>query len=87
MLEHPTARLQDPARSARVGETLRALSDARGFGWIALTEDESFAEAAGGTRLTLNAATGDLRAGQGLAPLVLVTCCRPGLQARHARRA
>ena len=65
MLEHPTARLQDPARSARVGETLRALSDARGFGWIALTEDESFAEAAGGTRLALNAATGELRAAKG----------------------
>ena len=65
MLEHPTARLEDPARSAGVGATLRALADARGFGWIALTEDESFAEAAGGTRLTLNAATGELRPASG----------------------
>lgn len=64
MLEHPTARLQDRERSARVGETLRALSAARGFGWIALTEDTAFAEAAGGTRLTLVAATGELTPGK-----------------------
>ena len=61
MLEHPTAALDQGAESARFGETLRAFSDARGFGWIAISEDRSFAEASGGTRLQLDATTGEVR--------------------------
>lgn len=62
MLEHPTAQLADAEASTRIGETLGKLSDAYGFGWIALTEDAAFAEAARGTVLELNPATGELAA-------------------------
>jgi predicted ABC-type transport system involved in lysophospholipase L1 biosynthesis ATPase subunit len=61
MLEHPTAALDQAAESARFGETLRAFSDTRGFGWIAISEDRAFAEATGGTRLRLDAASGEIR--------------------------
>jgi putative ABC transport system ATP-binding protein len=62
MLEHPTAQLADSEASTRIGETLAKLSDTYGFGWIALTEDEAFAEAARGTVLELSPATGELAA-------------------------
>ena len=60
MLEHPTAELGDRDASARIGETLGKLSDIYKFGWIALTEDAAFAEAARGTVLELNPLTGKL---------------------------
>jgi putative ABC transport system ATP-binding protein len=60
MLEHPTAQLGDRDAAARIGETLRKLSETYGFGWIALTEDAAFAEAARGAVIDLNAATGEL---------------------------
>jgi ABC-type lipoprotein export system ATPase subunit len=59
LLEHPTARLA-AADSPRIGETLKEIARTRGLGWIALTEDERFARAAGGRRLRLQAATGVL---------------------------
>jgi putative ABC transport system ATP-binding protein len=62
MLEHPTAQLPDREAASRIGETMSRLSDAYGFGWIALTEDAAFAEAARGTVLELNPATGELAA-------------------------
>jgi ABC-type lipoprotein export system ATPase subunit len=62
MLEHPTAHLGDRDAAARIGETLGKLSETYRFGWIALTEDAAFAEAAGGAVLDLNAATGELAA-------------------------
>ena len=62
MLEHPTAPLADPDASTRIGATLGKLSDAYGFGWIALTEDAAFAGAARGRVLDLNPATGELAA-------------------------
>ena len=58
LLEHPAAQLEDAAAAARTGKTLRALSDARGFGWLAIGEDATFADAAGATRLALAPATG-----------------------------
>lgn len=61
LLEHPTARLAHPAARS-LGTTLRAISDARGIGWIAVTEDAGFADAAGGRWLRLNPATGRLAA-------------------------
>jgi len=61
MLEHPTSRLTDRDASSRLGRTLQALSTSRAFGWIALTEDAVFAEAAGGMVLTLDPASGGLR--------------------------
>lgn len=59
LLEHPTARL-DAAASAALGATIRQVSEARRLAWIALTDDEAFARAAGGTRLRLKASTGEL---------------------------
>ena len=64
MLEHPTAQLDQAEHSAAFGSTLKALSAARGFGWIAITEDEAFAQASGGTRMRLNPATGKIEAGK-----------------------
>jgi len=58
MLEHPTGRLDQAGESAAFGETLRTLSASRGFGWIAISEDEAFAQASGGTRRRLDPATG-----------------------------
>ena len=58
LLEHPTAQLDDAAASGRVGEALRALSEARGFGWLSIGEDEAFADAAGASRLAVAPATG-----------------------------
>lgn len=60
LLEHPTARL-DPAASGEFGAALRRVSESRGIGWVALTDDAGFAHTAGGTRLSLDAASGELR--------------------------
>ena len=59
LLEHPTAGVEVAAAEA-IGETLRRVSDARGLGWIALTEDDRFVRATGATRLRLRPATGEL---------------------------
>ena len=64
ILEHPTAKIDQPAESRALGATLRELSDKRGVGWIALTADEPFARATGARQLELQAATGEL-AGDG----------------------
>ena len=61
MLEHPTAALENGEQSADFGKALRSLSDARGFGWIALSEDQAFAAASNGARLRLDAATGTIK--------------------------
>lgn len=60
LLEHPTARLDGPESAARLGKTLDEFSRALGFGWIALTDDDAFAAAAGATRLRLVPSTGVL---------------------------
>jgi simple sugar transport system ATP-binding protein len=59
LLEHPTARLDANAANA-VGETLRQVAASRRLGWVALSEDDRFARAAGGRRLRLEAATGKM---------------------------
>jgi ABC-type ATPase involved in cell division len=58
LLEHPAAQLENAAAAARAGKVLRALSESRGFGWLAIGEDEAFAEAAGATRVSVTPATG-----------------------------
>jgi predicted ABC-type transport system involved in lysophospholipase L1 biosynthesis ATPase subunit len=63
ILEHPTGTIADRAHSRALGGSLRALAARRGMGWIALTADDEFVRASGGTRLKLNAATGDLGTG------------------------
>ena len=59
LLEHPTARL-DAQGSEAIACTLKAVTSARRLAWVALTEDDQFARAAGGTRLRLKPATGKL---------------------------
>lgn len=59
LLEHPTARLE-PRAAGALGATLKAVGAARGVGWIALTEDVSFARAAGGRQLRLDPSSGRL---------------------------
>jgi predicted ABC-type transport system involved in lysophospholipase L1 biosynthesis ATPase subunit len=59
LLEHPTARLSRH-ESQSIGSTLKAVSLAKRLGWVALTEDEEFARAAGGRRLRLEAKSGKL---------------------------
>jgi len=58
LLEHPTAALDEKAESRTFGETLRAFSTARGFGWVAISNDDEFARGAGGKRLRLDTASG-----------------------------
>ena len=60
LLEHPTSRLNDAAASSRIGRTLASMSAARGFGWLAISEDAGFAETSGATRLSLDPATGTI---------------------------
>ena len=60
MLEHPTAPLDQGEQSSAFGQTLKTLSENRGFGWIAISEDEAFAAACGGDRRRLDAATGKI---------------------------
>lgn len=61
LLEHPTARLdRDSARA--FGATLGRVASARQLGWVAFSEDEMFARAAGARRMRLNAASGALSA-------------------------
>ena len=43
------------------GATLRDVGQSREIGWVAMTDDEAFARAAGATRLQLVVETGELR--------------------------
>ena len=49
LLEHPTAALE-PVDSQALGATLRTLSSPRSLAWLALTNDNGFARAAGAAR-------------------------------------
>jgi ABC-type lipoprotein export system ATPase subunit len=59
LLEHPTSRL-DPRAAEALGVTIRQVAESDNLAWLALTNDEAFARAAGGTRLRLKASTGQL---------------------------
>jgi putative ABC transport system ATP-binding protein len=59
--EHPTATLPRESVAAFAADVAR-VARARGLGLLAITEDEVFARALGGTRLQLNGATGELTA-------------------------
>lgn len=59
LLEHPTAGLESPDSTA-LGRTLRRVADARELGWIAFSNDDRFARAAGGVRLRLRGGDGEL---------------------------
>lgn len=60
LLEHPTAELAGTADAGAIGATVARLADARGFGWVALTNDERFARASGSAMLRLDHASGKL---------------------------
>ena len=63
LLEHPTAGLnQKSSEAAEFGRTLASLSSERGFGWIAISNDDAFARASGGKRLAADAKTGKVSA-------------------------
>jgi len=59
LLEHPTARLE-PSSAEAIGRTVQQVAKARSLAWVALTEDDNFARGAGGTKLRLKPATGEL---------------------------
>lgn len=61
LLEHPTARLT-PAESTAFGRHLARIGERRALAWLALTEDDAFAAAAGGTRCRLAPGSGDVTA-------------------------
>lgn len=56
LLEHPTTSLG--AGAGAFGETLAAMSRARGLAWLAISDDEVFARASGGRVLRVNPSTG-----------------------------
>ncbi len=60
LLEHPTVTLADAGARAAFGETLRAVAERRGIGWVAISDDREFAQRSGGERHRLVAETGDL---------------------------
>jgi len=60
LLEHPTVALDQPADSRRFGEIVRAFSDTRGFGFVALSNDAAFAKATAARQLKLDPATGSV---------------------------
>lgn len=60
VLEHVTAPLAPPD-AAQLGRSLVTIADDRKLAWIAISEDEAFVEALGGTVLRLDAGTGDLK--------------------------
>jgi ABC-type lipoprotein export system ATPase subunit len=62
LLEHPTATLGEAPARAAFGETLRAVAERRGIGWVALSDDVEFAQRSGGERHRLMAETGEVGA-------------------------
>jgi ABC-type sulfate/molybdate transport systems ATPase subunit len=61
LLEHPTRTIDDPGDARLLGAALRRAADARGIGWLAVSDDPVFAAACGGRRLRLDPETGELR--------------------------
>jgi ABC-type transporter Mla maintaining outer membrane lipid asymmetry ATPase subunit MlaF len=60
ILEHPTARLA-PGEGKAFGEIVARVAGARGLATLIISEDDAFSSAAATRRLTLQAATGDLK--------------------------
>jgi putative ABC transport system ATP-binding protein len=60
LLEHPTLELTDEAERQALGRTLRQVADARGLGWLAISDDERFSRSAGGHVWRLAPGTGVL---------------------------
>lgn len=56
VLEHPTSDIPGEADRAEFGTVIAEVAASRGIGWLALTGDETFVRAAGGRRITIDAA-------------------------------
>jgi len=54
LLEHPTSSVSAREERRAIGDRVRQLSDARGVGWLALSDDADFARASGGRHLRLD---------------------------------
>jgi predicted ABC-type transport system involved in lysophospholipase L1 biosynthesis ATPase subunit len=61
LLEHPTSQFAGSPAAREFGLTLSRLANARNVGWVALTNDSTFARASGGVRLAVDSATGRVR--------------------------
>jgi len=59
LLEHPTADVREEGASESLGRVLASAAAARGIGWLAITEDEAFAQASESRRVRLKPATGE----------------------------
>jgi ABC-type transporter Mla maintaining outer membrane lipid asymmetry ATPase subunit MlaF len=60
LLEHPTRGLGDPAVSRHLGGILRRVADSHSVGWLAVSDDQELAGAAGARRLKLKPSTGEI---------------------------
>lgn len=60
ILEHITAALE-PGDSASLGQTLVNIADDRSLAWMAISEDDAFVKALGGTVLALEPGSGDVK--------------------------
>jgi len=60
LLEHPTVDVTEAAEAEALGAMVGRLAAARGFGWVALTDDQRFARSSRARLLRLDAATGRL---------------------------
>jgi predicted ABC-type transport system involved in lysophospholipase L1 biosynthesis ATPase subunit len=61
LLEHPTRGLGVAEAARAFGEVLCAAAGVRGVGWLAISNDGTFAQASGGRRLRLDPSTGAVR--------------------------
>lgn len=60
ILEHITAAIES-ADAASLGQTLVNIADDRNLAWMAISEDEAFVKALGGTVLALEPGSGDVK--------------------------
>lgn len=60
ILEHVTAALE-PGESTSLGQSLVNIADDRNLAWIAISEDDAFVKALGGTVLALEPGSGDVK--------------------------
>lgn len=60
ILEHVTAALE-PSEAAALGESLVTIADDRNLAWIAISEDDAFVKALGGTVMALEPGSGDVK--------------------------
>lgn len=68
LLEHPTSSLADGGQRTEFGRLLAAVAAARSVGWIAVSNDDAFAEASRGRHLRIRQGTGALAGERGWWP-------------------